>query len=372
MALPPIITVDEADPYERGRSIGQQAKTYIDRSLDLYARIFHHYALLDWPEVVEHAQDFRGVIKDYSPDILAEIDGIADGAGVGRGDILALNVRSEIMFGLKVDPAGECTSFFAGPSSTFDGHVLLGQNWDWKPDCLDTTIVMDIRQGPDAPAYITIVEAGLVAKTGFNSAGIGLTTNTLISPEDKGKPAVPYHVFLRAVLNCTSLDQVEKILTSSCRSASANYLVASSSGRGFSVETWPGSGSNVAHVTPSKGVIGHSNCFVCDVPFDDIGAIEIPDGPARVKELKAALEEASGSITVAALHRISQSHGDLFPNGICRHPDETQEPITRLATITSSIYDLTTLTAYICLGTPCRHDLAEYRSSFPEWAEGTR
>ena len=251
MALPPIITVDEADPYRRGRAIGCKAREWIDRSLQLYSRIFEHYASLEWPRVVEHAEAFRPVIGGFDPDILAEIDGIADGAGTGRDDILALNVRSEIMFGLGAAPAAECTSFFAGPQATRAGEVLLGQNWDWKPDCLSTTILLDVRQGPDAPAYITVVEAGLLAKTGLSSAGIGLTTNTLISPYDRGEAGIPYHVLLRSILSCTTLEEVEDLLTRARRSASANYMVADAAGRGLSIETWPGSPGGASRIDPA-------------------------------------------------------------------------------------------------------------------------
>ena len=364
MALPPIITVDEADPYRRGRAIGCKAREWIDRSLQLYSRIFEHYAGLEWPRVVEHAEAFRPVIGGFDPDILAEIDGIADGAGTGRDDILALNVRSEIMFGLGAALAAECTSFFAGPQATRGGRVLLGQNWDWKPDCLSTTILLDVRQGPDAPAYITVVEAGLLAKTGLSSAGIGLTTNTLISPYDRGEAGIPYHVLLRSILSCTTLEEAEDLLTRARRSASANYMVADAAGRGLSIETWPGSPGGASRIDPVHGVIGHSNCFVCEVPFEDLGAVEIPDGPERVRVLSEMLQEASGSLDVASLHRISQTHGPLHPNGICRHPDEGQEPIARLMTVASVIYDLKALTAHVCLGNPCVNDLEVYHPTF--------
>lgn len=363
-AMIPVIAVDSADPYERGRMIGARAKPWIDRSLELYARVFEHYTGLEWSRVVEHAQAFRAVISEYSPAILAEIDGMADGAGAGRGDILALNVRSEIMFGLKITPPAECTSFFAAAEATADGHVLMGQNWDWKPGCLSTTILLDVGQGPDAPGYMTIVEAGLLAKTGFNSAGVGLATNTLISPFDKGEPGIPYHVLLRAVLNCTAVAQAEDLLAAASCSASANYLLADAAGSGVSVETWPGRRGSVARVEAEQGTIGHANCFVCDVGFDDVGAQEIPDGPERVRQMCDLLAGARGRLDVRTLHQICQSHGDLYPNSICRHPDESLEPIAQLMTVASVIYDLTDRIAHVCLGTPCTAERVPYRPRF--------
>ena len=44
----------------------------------------------------------------------------------------------------------------------------------------------------DGPDYATVVEAGMVAKIGFNAAGLGLCTNTLVSARDAGRRGVPY------------------------------------------------------------------------------------------------------------------------------------------------------------------------------------
>lgn len=60
--------------------------------------------------------------------------GIADGAKLTIEDIIALNVRTEIAFGLFKDgkDADGCTSLAYVPPS--GGSTLLGQTWDWlKP-----------------------------------------------------------------------------------------------------------------------------------------------------------------------------------------------------------------------------------------------
>lgn len=364
MIIPPVFRVGAADPFERRRAVGTLARQYVLRSLDLYSRVFEHYTGLKWEDVVPHAEAFRDLIESFAPHVMAEIEGLAHGAGVPTADVLALNVRSEIMFGLKSRPAGECTSFFCSPAASADGHVLVGQNWDWKPECASTTILVEADQGPDRPSYVTVVEAGLLAKTGFNSAGVGLATNTLISPADVGAPGVPYHVLLRTALDCTTAEEAADTITAAARSASANYMLADAAGHGISVETWPGSGKETARVEPAHGVIGHSNCFVCDVPFPDIGAVEIPDGPARVEELTARLTDAAGELSPAGLHRILSSHDSAHPGSICRHPDPDQKPIEQLCTVASCVVDLTAQRLHVCLGNPCRHDYEEYVPRF--------
>jgi len=61
-----------------------------------------------------------------------EITGLADGAGVPFADILSLNVRTEIAFGLdnrKEVPSDGCTALSYHSGST----GLLAQNWDVSP-----------------------------------------------------------------------------------------------------------------------------------------------------------------------------------------------------------------------------------------------
>jgi isopenicillin-N N-acyltransferase-like protein len=57
--------------------------------------------------------------------------------------------------------------------------------------------VLEVRQD-EGPDFVTVVEAGLLAKTGMNAAGLGLVTNALVTDADVGEPGLPYHVLLRA------------------------------------------------------------------------------------------------------------------------------------------------------------------------------
>lgn len=371
MALPPYFFVSNPDHFERGRQLGALIGDYIRRSIEIYETVFRHQTGLDWPAVVDYAQRFRKVVADFDPDILAEIDGMADGAQLSRAELLTLNVRSEVMFGLKnsLEQDHECTSYFAGPAATSNGHTIMGQNWDWKPECIESTVLVEQDQGPDLPQFFTVVEAGLVAKTGMNSAGLGMATNTLIAPMDLGEPGVPYHLLLRRILNSWTLEAAASSVVGSRRSASANYLIGDSQGFGINLETHAGGVEGVRLIHPERSVLGHSNNFTCEITFADLGSEAFPDSPFRVAEMSERLSAQSGNLSIAALREILTSHDAMYPNSICRHPDENQVPLDRLATDASVIYDLTAGTAQIVLGRPCEND---YLTFVPRWTKGTR
>ena len=122
----PVVTVT-GGPRERGRSYGEQARDRVHRSLGLYEKVVRHYTGMRWPAVRDRAGVFAGPIDDYDVRLLPEIEGIAEGAAVEADDILALNVRTEVMFGMA---SGECTAICTTANDREDAHVQLAQNWD--------------------------------------------------------------------------------------------------------------------------------------------------------------------------------------------------------------------------------------------------
>src|SRR3954447_17744718 len=128
----------EGGPRERGRQYGEAAAERVRRSVEAYDEVFAHYARWDRDKVREEAARFRAPIEAHGARYLEEIRGIAEGAGVEELDVLAINVRTEIMFAasardaertLRLPP--ECSAFAALPGRTGDGSTLVGQNWDW-------------------------------------------------------------------------------------------------------------------------------------------------------------------------------------------------------------------------------------------------
>jgi len=236
----------EGSPRERGLGYGEQAASRIIRSIEAYRDVFVEYAGWDWARVLAEAARYEVPIAELSPGYLEEMRGVADGAGVDFHDILAINTRTEVMFAATARDAArgrnlplECSAFAVTPEASVDGHMLIGQNWDWLLHSEETVVVIEARQetGPD---YVTVVEAGLLAKTGMNSSGIGLVTNALVSVDDLGTPGIPYHVALRAILDAETITDAHAALQRGFRSSSANYLIAHRDGLAVDIEGAPG------------------------------------------------------------------------------------------------------------------------------------
>ncbi len=345
----------EGGPRERGRSYGEQAADRVRRSIDAYGDVFAAYAGWDWATVTEHARAYADPIERFDPAYLEEIRGIADGAGVDEADVLAINVRTEVMFAAKARAAdrrvAECSAFAVSPSRSAEGHMLIGQNWDWLLHSAETVVVLEARQ-PGRPDYVTVVEAGLLAKTGMNSSGIGLVTNALVSADDRGVPGVPYHVALRAILDAETISDAYAVLQRAPRSSSANYLIAHRDGQSVNVEGAPGDFGSLFLTFPDDGMLLHTNHFASGrLTGPDVGLWLMPDSPFRLQRLRDELREAP-SVSLKDVRQALADHAG-HPSGVCCHPDERWDPLEQGETVASVLMDLDERRMWVADGRPC-------------------
>jgi isopenicillin-N N-acyltransferase-like protein len=343
---------------EIGRQYGEQARERVRRSIDAYRQVFSDIAGLEWPQVTEDAMRFVRPIDHFNNRYLEEMRGIADGAEVPFEDILAINVRSEVMFSARARmakessrPIGECSSFAVLPSPS-GGHTLLGQNWDWLLHTFDTVVVLEVEQ-ESGPNFVTVVEAGLLAKTGMNSSGLGVTTNALVTDEDRGVPGIPYHVLLRALQDCENLSDALAVLQSATRSSSANYLLAHVDGLVVDVEAAPGDFGQLFLTFPVGQVLIHTNHFSSPrFTGRDLSVWAMPDSPFRLDRLQKSVEAPGFAPSIDAFRSLLSDHAN-YPSGICCHPDKRMATYDQGATVASVLMDLDSRKLWLADGPPC-------------------
>ncbi|MGZ4113568.1 MAG: C45 family autoproteolytic acyltransferase/hydrolase [Actinomycetota bacterium] len=349
-------------PRERGRQYGEQARDRVRRSIEAYDAVFAHYAGWRWADVRREAARFVQPIEAFEPRYLEEIRGIAEGAGVEFEDVLGINVRTEVMFAAKARAAmGQadggarpdgCSAFAVLPHVSADGHTLIGQNWDWLLHSFDTVVVLEAEQD-DGPDFVTVVEAGLLAKTGMNSSGIGLTTNALVTDRDHGEPGVPYHLVLRGILDAENLSDAYATAQRGVRSSSANYLVASVDGVAVDIEAAPGDFSRLFLLFADDGVLLHTNHFV-SAAFDakDVSLWVMPDSPFRLERLRTSVSAREAALGIGDFRAFLADHAN-YPSGVCCHPDARLNEFDQGATVASVLMDLDDRRMWVADGHPC-------------------
>ena len=342
----PVIRV-KGTARECGIQYGTVARELICYTVDAYLQSFHRRHGLSHRQVFEIAREFEPRIESYDPATLEEMRGIAEGAGVAFEAVLTLNARSELVHGLEARLDEGCTSFAAVAPATAGGRTIIGQNWDWSAAIRKSTIILDIERDGD-PRILTMAEAGLVGKIGLNEAGVGLCVNFLLS--DTRRFGTPVHLIRRKILSAPTFDAAVRAVVDTDRALAANYLIGHADGRVADIEAWPG---DVSMLTPSDGVISHSNHFVtASDDREDLGKLIYPDTLLRDGRLRERLRPHAGGIDVERCQDALRDHAN-HPDSICRHLNPSERQENRIETLGSAVIDLTGRSFWFCSGPPC-------------------
>lgn len=364
----PQLTIS-GQPHERGVQYGAACSARIRISIASYARLFAYLHGADWAEMQKRALAYVPVLEQYTPNLLEEMHGIAEGAQLHFAEILALNVRTELVAGVRrISPApgyvemmaaneragiarhGECTTVAAFPGATKLNNTLLAQTWDWYGEQRAACVILRIEE-PDAPTILTITEAGILAKIGLNSDGVGVSLNILFSEGDGVEPNMPVHVLLRRALQQRSFADAVDMLQAMPAAASSCITIVEASGAGASLEVTP---QGVGILKPHDGILAHTNHCVTD----PASACEIPHLPnsssmPRFDRAVTLLYQHHSQIDEAVLIDILRDHEDA-PMCICRHPEHTPAADYQPESVCGVILDVASGVMHVAAGVPCQ------------------
>ena len=335
--------------YEQGLKHGQQLYKQIFHNLDLYFGRFQDEAKLARDVVLERAAIYAEAIRQRAPHYYNGMVGIAEGCGINLLEIVALNVRYEIMyFQYAANAADGCTSIVVDRDRSADGHRYLAQNWDWFPGVAGA--LLHITE-PDGFESLAFTEAGIFGgKIGLNSAGIGLLINGLYSFDDDWRTLdLPFHVRCHQILRQRDFEAALRVVTGSHRACSGNFVVGSAENGVINLETTPDA---YTMLQCENGVLAHTNHFLA---ADEMG-VQVPEedrisSTHRQQRAETRLSERS-YLMLNNIKSILADH-DGYPNAVCQHGDPQLPTHERYATVTSIILDLDARTMHVAAGNPC-------------------
>ncbi len=365
MPVPPVIRV-AGTPAELGAAYGEAAREMIGANLERYRRRFHDQAGLDATALAAAGEAFREATVEHHPRVAAMLDAVALGAGVPRAEVYALNGRTELLYGSPLAVEG-CTALGVLGTHTADRHLLLAQNWDWHPDQRDMALLLHTTD-ERGHTVLALTEAGMLAKAGLNSAGVGMCLNMLATDRDglTTPPGVPYHVVLRAVLEAGHLAGASRAACRTPRNASMNLLLGQAGdparvdtvtgGELLDLEVVPG---DVAWLHPVEGMLVHANHLEALTGVHDIQKEWGDSSLYRAARARRLLSHrmADRPVGVDDLVAVLSDHG-AYPHSICRHVDENDDPLERSQTLCSLVIDLDARRLAVAAGPPCDSEYA--------------
>ena len=337
-------------PHEMGLQYGSQCQ-----EISKVFEILRQAAGLDHSTALLATEKFVPCIQAYSPDIMDEIRGTAEGAGVDIRQVVFLNIWYEL--GLR-GFAG-CTSYAASGPATKDGELIIGQNLDQMAD-MEERLVM-LRMNPaQGPRILALTMAGMVGLIAINSAGVTVDGNLLTHQQYMGfTPGVPHTIWLRQAQASVNIGRAFGAIAGAKRSGVAvNALLGSLQGDIVDIEVTP---NDLGILYPNRGFITHSNHFYTErfKPYDMIGTI-YPDSIIRSQRLANLMEENWGRLSVDVMKELLQDHNN-HPESICRHIDPEIPAVLQMKTTASIISHPKEQKMYIAWGNPCENEYLEYQ-----------
>ena len=164
--------------------------------------------------------DHLSAIERDTPELMDEVRGIAEGAGIPFVDCLAYQLMDE-EWRYRTDVVmNRCSGI--GVFGERTGSTLLAQNMDLPAHYDGSQVLLRIREG--GTEALVFSAAGMIALDGCNAHGLGICCNTLAqlrtSPD-----GLPVAFVVRAVLACTTLDDAVRFVKGVKHASGQNYLV---------------------------------------------------------------------------------------------------------------------------------------------------
>jgi isopenicillin-N N-acyltransferase-like protein len=354
-------------PEERGRQYGRAAGDRIRRCAEIYLAAFAGQGV-SWDRARELARGFAQRIEAYDPQAIAEIRGIAAGAEMPFEDIVALNARTELLYGASKGPPKNkkpdqepdgCTGAIVRADKTANGHTLHGQNWDWRDECADVGVVLRIAP-ENGPRILCFVEAGMLARAGVNEHGVSITGNFLACEQDGTREGVPIPLIRRQVLMSDGLAMGIQAVTRAPRAFSNNLMIAHDRGEAVDLEGTPEECFWI--MMGEDGLLVHANHFVSEAARAKVTDQHLPLAPDTIYRdirVRRHLAKHAGKITKDVMIEAFQDRYG-WPRSVLRFP--TQGMGGRISSsVATIIMDTTDKRMWIAPRPYGVHEFTEYR-----------
>jgi isopenicillin-N N-acyltransferase-like protein len=232
--------------------------------------------------------------------------------------------------------------------------LALCQNWDWDPVLADAPVVLRLRP-TNGPALVTMVEAGMIGKIGFNEYRLGVCLNFLSHKADGGPDTfgVPIHCLLRATMDCETVEEAVATVESAPRCASANFMLAQHDASGphsLDLEICPDA---IATLEDDASGLVHTNHFLDPELAEGCTSGRGPSTMTRfatARKLAADLRPTVPDPVRRARIVLESRHNLPYPISRVHNPDPSS------STLAGIIMDLTHNRLILTRGAPHRNE----------------
>lgn len=337
----------EGGPHARGVTIGRELRDIITRSLDFYHSYFDRRGVTS-PQLSDLLTPYMVAAQASTPDLMALITGMSEGALVPVMELFAVNAFEELepllqpvdgapLFLAKKEGRPErCTSFAVAG----EGLTLLGHNENWLAGDMGNVALVAELPGEGHTSIASPTYACCIPAVGINSNGVAMGIQSLTASDDG--VGVPRVLVSRHTLGSANRQDVLSRSALEGRAGGYGYTVAAAGGETLRVET---TGTRQAVL---DGNAGHTNHYL-DPDLAKMAPVPSEASASRYKRLEQLLGEHAPQTPEDAMAILTDHDSST---AICLHPnpDEGDEAD---AVVFSMVCELESGRMWVADGLPC-------------------
>ena len=322
-------------PHERGLQHGKLLRASIRRAVDAWKEDLRGTYGADPDVFIKKflaTTDYVPAIEKWTPDLLQEVRGIAEGAGVDFSTMLVYQLPDEYWVNGSVASRDHCSAL--GVAATKDHSSIVAQNADLEGFRDGFQTILHITE-PTGLEQFVLTAPGLIGFNGMNSKGVGVTTNTLTQLASR-REGLPVAFVVRGVLERVGFNEARAFLRAIRHASGQNYTL----GGGGRVACFEASANKVIQIDPPNAgaFVYHTNHPVANEDYSGFGILAMANADptdsshTRYDALRKRLSADPGKGIIDMVQATLRSRdSELYP--VCRPHRDNQHVFTYASTI---------------------------------------
>jgi predicted choloylglycine hydrolase len=323
----------------------------VQETVERWRYFVHSYYRCNPQQAIEQfvgQTGFLAAANRWTPHLVEEVKGVAEGATIDFDTIFALQLMDEggwYLGSLGSWTPDRCSSL--GCDREGGRPALLAQNLDWVNIFEGLAVLLYIRYPDSTLEVLAPTVAGVIGTCGLSNRPVGVCTNALWSALNNSTDGLVVNFVLRAVLEQENLEAARAFLERIQHASGENFMI----GDAERVATFECSANQVVRWTDpaNAGRVYHTNHPLAndDLIFPPLESGGGGTSHARFRFLAYRLRKDAPPIRLDTFKHILSSH----QGSICAH--HRYGP-TQGYTFCSAIYDLSASPElHLTVGPPC-------------------
>lgn len=212
-------------PYERGQIHGRSLKPEIRELVKRWKTDLEKNFSVPAASYIQKllkATDFQPAIERWTPGLLDEVRGIADGAGIDFPTMYAFQLIDETWVMSDDLTLSKCTTIAARRRG--DSPALIAQTLDIPAFYHGYQTVLRIEGGADEPGALIFTIPGVLAANGLNDRSVAVCVNAVTQLAYSAK-GLPVDFVVRGILRQKTYQDAVRFLKEIQPAAAQNYVI---------------------------------------------------------------------------------------------------------------------------------------------------